>query len=99
MNTAPMSTPLELLNPPDRQDEFTERMRDVHGYIGAKRADDGTYIGILPLMFTMSICVGVTEISPFKKRYCYEDITECMSNYDSLDDSTFTPSGYIATRG
>lgn len=88
----------QVLCPPERQDEFTKKMITELGFVGAKKVD-GSYVGLMRLMFTIAICVGVTEHSPFTKRYCFEDITECLAQYKLLDDLQHEVSGYVATRG
>lgn len=95
-----LTTLQSALNPatPGAQDAFTQRMRQELGFIGAKRLEDGTYVGLQPLLFTLAICVGVTEQAAYQRRYCYEDASEAIGNYERMNSRDFTPSGYVATR-
>lgn len=88
------------LNPGEAgaQDAFTAKMRDELRYVGAKRLADGTYVGVQRLMFTLAICVGVTEASAYQRRYCYEDAAECLAQYAAIRNSGDIPTGYVASR-
>lgn len=80
------------------QDAFTERMRTELGYLGAKKLEDGTYVGVQRLLYTLAICVGVSEIKPYERRYCYDNAAEALWNYQSMCHRDFEPCGYVATR-
>lgn len=87
------------LNPPDQQDAFTEWMRGPDArFVGAKRLSDGTYAGLLPLMFTYAICLGVTREQAYQKRFCYEDTPTCLHEYAQLTHFTDEPTGWVARR-
>lgn len=87
----------QRLNPKDCQDAFTEKLRTEYGYLGAKRLEDGSYVAANRLMFTVAIYVGVDPLS-FKRRYCFEDFSEFLANYEGLRSINTPVSGYIATR-
>lgn len=90
----------DLMNPPDRQDEFTALMRSELGFFGAKRLDDGTYVGLTRLAFTAAICIGTDELTPAKRRYCFDrtDFTLCIDEYVKIVTGEDTPEGWIARR-
>lgn len=90
----------DLMNPPDRQDEFTARMREELDFFGAKRLDDGTYVGLKRLMFTTAICIGTDEWTPQKRRYCFDrgDFTLRIDEYVKIATGEDTPEGWIARR-
>ncbi|MBX8557016.1 hypothetical protein K5D43_21295 [Pseudomonas cichorii] len=91
----------EIMNPqgPGQQDEFTKWMRGPEArFVGAKRLSDGTYAGVLPLMFTYAICLGVTQEAAFKKRFCYEDTVVCLHEYSQLASFNDEPAGWVARR-
>ncbi|BBI61727.1 hypothetical protein [Vreelandella sulfidaeris] len=88
----------DFLFPEGEQDDFTRVMRNEHEYVGARRLPDGTYIGLQRLMFTLAICVGVTETSPFKRRYCFEDAPSCITQFLLLSSPSDEITGWIATR-
>lgn len=96
-----METVQDTLNPtgPGEQDEFTEWMRSAAaGFVGAKRLPDGTYAGVLPLMFTYAICLGVTYEAAYHKRYCYDDTPTCLHEYSKLSSFKDEPTGWVARR-
>ncbi len=89
------------LSPPSRQDDFTKRMLNEFEFIGAKRCDDGTYVGLIRLFFTVAICIDVTETQAYRYRFCYDNLSDCLANYEKLDTDTdhYQLSGYVASRG
>lgn len=93
-----MESVQETLNPPDRQDAFTRWMRSECGFIAAKRLDDGSYAGIQPLLFTHAICIGVTQVSAYTKRFCYEDGPTCLHEWRELKQFSDEPTGWVARR-
>jgi hypothetical protein len=88
-----------LMNPPDRQDDFTRLLRtDDYRFVGAKRLDDGTYVGLRRLAYSLAICIGVTRTDVFKRRYCFTDITQCIDEYVKITSPDDVPEGWIARR-
>ena len=87
----------KLLVPPGAQDHFTRAMIEEMGYIGAKRLPDGRYVGMQRLMFTLAICLDVTQTSPFARRYCYENASDALANFDAIETLDCQPWGYIAS--
>lgn len=88
-----------LMNPPDQQDDFTRKLHQwEYGFVGAKRLEDGTYVGLRRLAFTLAICIGVTETDTFKRRYCFSDITLCIDEYVKITTGDDIPEGWIARR-
>lgn len=89
-----------LMNPSGegQQDAFTQKMRDELGFVGAKRLEDGTYVGLQPLLFTLAICIGVGVYTPFVRRYCYENGPDCLHAYQILATGDDIPEGWIAKR-
>lgn len=88
----------ETLNPIDQQDEFTAWMRSNATFIGAKRLPDGSYAGVLPLLFTYAICLGVTPEFSYQKRFCYEDTATCLHEFSQLSSFSDEPVGWVARR-
>lgn len=93
-----MASVNETLNPPGQQDEFTAWMRSNAAFVGAKRLADGTYAGVLPLLFTHAICLGVTPEVAYHKRYCYQDTPTCLHEYSKLASFSDEPTGWVARR-
>lgn len=96
-----MDSVQETLNPtgPGQQDEFTDWMRCSDArFVGAKCLPDGSYAGVLPLMFTHAICLGVSYESSYQKRFCYEDFAVCMHEYSMLQSRNDEPEGWVGRR-
>ncbi len=49
-----------------------------NSYCMPRQLEDGDWIGIQELMFTTSVCMGITPTSPFTYRWCFEDEVEAM---------------------
>jgi hypothetical protein len=89
------------LNPagPGQQDDFTGWMRSNSArFVGAKRLPDGTYAGVLALMYTYAICLGVTRETAYQKRFCYTDTATCLHEYSQLSSINDEPAGWVARR-
>jgi hypothetical protein len=87
-----------VLFPPDAQDDFTVRMRNVHCFVGAKRLADGSYAGVQRLLFSMAICVGTTEGRAYTRRFCYDDAAVCVAEFEKIASIDSVPEDWIATR-
>lgn len=89
-----------VMNPQggSQQDDFTVWLTHSEGYLGAKRLECGTYVGLYRLITTISICIGITPLSPFTRRYCYDDLTLCLAAYEEIKNGTDIPEGWIASR-
>jgi hypothetical protein len=87
-----------VLNPKELQDDFTQWMRDEALFLGAKRLEDGSYAGVQRLMFTTAICIGVTPMTAFQRRYCFNDLGQCLHSYSEIKQLGDEPEGWIARR-
>lgn len=88
-----------VLSPDDMQDDFTrELLQEDFGFIGAKRLEDGTYVGLIRLYSTVAICIGVDRYSAYRRRYCYKDLGACLAAYKALQTGDDVPKGWIARR-
>ena len=90
---------LERLKTLDHQDAFTRTMVEQLGFICARRLPDGTYVGIKPLLFTIALCVGTTESDAYERRYCYENSSDCISEFQTMQNRDHEPTGWVARRG
>lgn len=96
-----MESVQQTLNPsgPDQQDAFTDWMRGSEArYVGAKRLPDGNYAGVQRLLYTYGLCLGVTFESPYEKRFCFDDLSQCLLAFSQLESARDEPSGWIARR-
>jgi hypothetical protein len=83
-----------------KRDEATEQaLNDPENrFLVWRQLDDGTYVALGKLMFTMGLFIGVGPITPYKRRYCYSDPTEAHAEYLWLTTGDDVPSGWIARR-
>lgn len=91
---------LDRLKTLDTQDAFTATLRTPdYGYLCARRLPDGCYIGLQRLMFTIALCVGITEGTPFERRYCYENAGDAIHEFEFMTHQDHEPQGWVARRG
>lgn len=63
-----------------------------------RRLDDGTYIALGRLMFTVGLYIGVDASAQYERRYCYSDPTEAHVEYIRMKTGDDVPSGWVARR-
>ena len=75
-------------------------MSENPSYLRARRLDDGSVAVLASLMYTMAICLGVSENSSFTtRRFCYDDFALVGPVFDSLKSDLDIPDGWVASRG
>jgi len=67
------------------------------GYTQPRQLRDGTWVALLQLMFTTGICVGLDRAG-YARRYCFDDIEKCLTEYQKLQSINDEPKGWIAKR-
>ena len=67
------------------------------GYLTSRQLEDGTWVGLVPLLFTTGIVINLDEMG-YERRYCFEDIRVCISEYEKLKTIDDVPVGWIAKR-
>jgi hypothetical protein len=58
------------------------------GYHVVKKMPDGSWIGVMPMLFTTGLFVGLDE-KGYDRRYCYAnsmDAMEALLRWDGVDD-------------
>lgn len=53
-----------------------------NSFIIWRKLDDGEYIALQRLMFTMSVCMGVELTLAYKYRWCFEDPAEAVQFFN-----------------
>lgn len=51
------------------------------GIIHARQLPDGSWAGLLRLLYTLSVCMGITPIDVYQYRWCFEDPKEAVHLY------------------
>ncbi len=67
------------------------------GYSDPKQLKDGTWIALVPLMFTTGLCMGL-DLLGWSKRYCFEEEDKAQEEYEKLKSFDDVPEGWIAKR-
>lgn len=73
-------------------DDEVSQWLQSHGYSPShfRKLDDGEWILLHQLAFTLSVCCGVGKINMFKYRWCFADENEALEffntcqNYDDI---------------
>lgn len=77
-------------------DEF-RALLERNGYQLVRKLEDGTWIGLTPLLFTVGLCIGLGPIG-WERRYCYDDVFLAMEEMGKLEHGAQVPNGWIAKR-
>ena len=78
--------------------------RDEYGYIDTRTTEAGIEIGLMPMMFTIAICVNVSRdpmALPYTYRFCYpkKDTDEAIEVYRSWDGLGLPKGNWIKQKG
>lgn len=69
----------------------------TQGYTDLRVLPDGTIAGLVPLLFTTGLCMGLSEIT-WQKRYCFEAREDALSALQGLSSIEDEPAGWVARR-
>lgn len=77
---------------------------DIHfllanGYENPRQLEDGSWVAIMRLIFTWSVCVDIDVVSPYRYRYCFEDRKEAYDFLSKIKEFDEAPVGYSSLRG
>ncbi|WP_019584534.1 hypothetical protein [Thioalkalivibrio sp. ALE16] len=82
-----------------RPESFESWLVEEAGYLRVRALPDGSYAGLVPLLYTVGLCLGVQE-GGYTHRYCYEDPALAQKALDALESSDAEPlDGWVARRG
>jgi len=83
------------------QEEF-EALRDwllaEGGFVAVRLLPDGTVAGVVRLMTTTAICLGVTRDCAYERRFCFRNADLAYQRFGELQSEDDTPAGWIARR-
>lgn len=89
----------EILRPAAQQDAFTQELQAPdYRFMAAKVLPDGTYVGIQALLTTYAICIDITPMTAYQRRYCYLHLSDCIEAYSNLKKGDDVPTGWVARR-
>lgn len=76
---------------------LVEAIKASGGFMDVRQLEDGTVVGIGPLLYTTAIYVGMDLIG-WNQRFCFDDLELAFSEYRKLRSGQDEPSGWIARR-
>ncbi|SUE95890.1 Uncharacterised protein [Ectopseudomonas mendocina] len=68
-----------------------------NNYVKWRQLDDGTYVAMIKLMFTMAIVTDV-DVCGYHNRFCFDDVDLAYREFDRLENRDSEPVGWIARR-
>lgn len=79
-------------------------LRDEFGYVDTRTTEAGIEIGLMPMMFTLAICVDVNRDpleAPYRHRFCYpkEDTQDVIKIYEKWDGLGLPSGNWIKQKG
>jgi len=80
-------------------DEEIEAFLKEQSFIAVRKLDDGTWIGMLQLMFTMSVCVGITATQTHTHRWCFGDPIEASIFFGTIEHPRQIPEKRESLKG
>jgi hypothetical protein len=51
------------------------------GIIHARQLPDGSWAGLMQLLYTLSVCMGISPTDSYQYRWCFEDPAEAVHLY------------------
>lgn len=79
-------------------DEALLTFLKANDYQHLRLLPDGTYAGLVKLMFTTAIVTGM-DWSGYAYRFCFKDPDKALSELKKLENMDDEPTGFIARRG
>ncbi|WP_151708839.1 hypothetical protein [Acinetobacter brisouii] len=70
-------------------DEVRSYLLNECDFMEVRKLEDGAWIGLLKLAFTLSVCMDIGPITPFAYRWCFKDPREArlfFSTAQAFDD-------------
>lgn len=84
---------------PEKRPDIEAALRDpINNFMDWRQLDDGTYIALGRLMFTVGLFIGVGPLTPYKRRYCFKDLHDAAAAFVAMETGDEVPSGWIARR-
>jgi len=79
-------------------DELRPWLLEHGGYIDVRLLPDGTVAGLVRLLTTVAICLGVTRTCQYERRFCFRDFALAAQRFAELQSEDDTPEGWHARR-
>jgi hypothetical protein len=68
------------------------------GFVAVRLLPDGSVAGVVRLMTTTAICLGVTRQCAYERRFCFRNADLAYQRFGELQSEDDTPAGWTARR-
>lgn len=75
-----------------------EKELQALGYACPRQLPDGRWIGLMPMLYTTGLFVGLDEVG-YSYRYCYEDAAAALADLATWDGEGDPPGPWIKRKG
>jgi hypothetical protein len=82
----------------DEWDKLRDWLLGGGGFVAVRLLPDGSVAGLVPLMTTLAICLGVTWECPYERRFCFRDDALARQRFEELQSEDDIPAGWTARR-
>lgn len=72
-------------------DEAVEVFLKQNGFMQVRKLETGEWIGLMRLAFTMSVCCGIDDMTPFRYRWCFSELAEALHFFAVCKSVTEVP--------
>lgn len=83
----------------ERTDEEMYQFLKANMFTHVRKIEDGTFVGIIRLMFTHAVCTDITFDSPYAYRWCFESLTEAEHFIDTIKEFDEVPKVRTSLKG
>ena len=80
-------------------DEEIQTFMDEQRLQHWRKLPDGEVVCLQPLMFTLSVCCGVTPHTMYKYRWCFEDPKEAVHFFKTIQEYDEVPERKTSLKG
>lgn len=80
-----------------QQEVFDKAYFQAQGYQEPCQLADGTWAGLVPLLFTTGLCLGL-RAQTYERRFCFERRADAVRALQALESKADEPTGWIARR-
>lgn len=64
---------------------------EANHYLMPRKLDDGSWVAISRLMYTWAVCVDMDEVTAYRYRWCFGDITEALHFLSTIKEFDEVP--------
>lgn len=83
----------------DRRPDIEAVLSDPENrFMDWRQLADGTYVALGRLAYTVGLFIGVGPLTPYKRRYCFQDLATASAEYLAMETGADVPTGWIARR-